>query len=207
MDRQAWNERYRTQELLWGSEPNRFVAEVLGLRRPAGRALDLACGEGRNAIWLARQGWSVTGVDFSDVAIERARKLASAEGVEVEWVRADLTGYEPAPEAFALVVVCYLQVGQAERRLVLEKAARALAPGGELFLIGHALRNLTEGVGGPQDPAVLWEPDEIAAELRSVGLLCERCEEVLRPVAAEGRAEDAIDVLVHARRLDPAPPR
>jgi len=200
MDRKAWNQRYRSVDLVWGTEPNRFVAEALGGREPAGRALDLACGEGRNAIWLARRGWRVTGVDLSDVAIERARKLAAAEGVEAEWVCADLTSYEPDPEAFALVVISYLQVPETARRVVLARAAAALAPGGELFMIGHARRNLTEGVGGPRDPAVLWDPDEIRAELEGAGFGVERCEEVIRQVEGEGEAQEAIDVLAEAKR-------
>ena len=93
--REDWNERYRRAELLWTAEPNRlFAAEVGELVR--GRALDLACGEGRNAVWLAERGWTVTAVDFSDVAIEKAARLAASRGVHVEWVVADVTGYEPA---------------------------------------------------------------------------------------------------------------
>jgi SAM-dependent methyltransferase len=198
MKREAWDERYRAKDLVWGAEPNRFVAELLGDREPAGRALDLACGEGRNAIWLAKRGWSVTGVDFSEVAIERARKLAGEAGAPVEWVCADASRYEAEAGAFALVLVSYLQVPAAERRAVLARAAAALAPGGELFLIGHALRNLADGTGGPQHPSVLWDPEDLAAELRGVGLHVERCEEVMRPV--EGEAREAIDVLARARR-------
>lgn len=206
MDRDAWNERYRAADLVWGTDANCFVEEALGAREPGGRALDLACGEGRNAIWLAKRGWRVTAVDYADVAIERARKLAASAGVEVEWVCEDATSYAPDPEAFALVVVSYLQVGRAERRLVLAHAAKALAPGGELFMIGHALRNLLEGVGGPQDPSVLWDPEEIADDLRAVGLRVERCEEVVRKVESEPGAQEAIDVLADARRAaSPSP--
>jgi SAM-dependent methyltransferase len=197
VDPEAWNERYRSAELVWGAEPNRFVAAVLGERAPAGRALDLACGEGRNAIWLARRGWAVTAVDWSEVALERGRKLAAEAGVAVEWIRADVTGWDAAPGAFALALVSYLQLPRPARRRVLARAAAALAPGGELFGIGHALRNLAEGVGGPQDPAVLWDPAELAADVEAAGLRVERCEEVLRPV--EG-GPPAIDVLLEARR-------
>jgi SAM-dependent methyltransferase len=201
MDASGWDERYRSADLVWGAEPNRFVAEAFGAREPAGRALDLACGEGRNAIWLAQRGWQVTAVDFSEVAIERARKLAAEAGASVEWVHGDAAAWEADPGAFALVVVSYLQVPAAERRAVLARAAAALAPGGELFMIGHARRNLAEGVGGPQHPAVLWDPDELAAELRDAGFEVARCEEVLRPVEVEGEAREAIDVLVEARRV------
>lgn len=200
MDREAWNARYRSAELVWGSEPNRFVAEALGAREPSGRALDLACGEGRNAIWLARRGWKVTGVDYSDVAIERARQLAAAAGVSVEWIRADATTLALEASAFALVLVSYLQLPGPALRRVLERAARALAPGGELFGIGHARRNLAEGVGGPQDPSVLWDAQEIGALLRSLGLRVECCEEVLRPVEVQGQVRNAIDLRVEAWR-------
>ena len=200
MDRDAWNERYRGADLVWGHDANCFVEQALGAREARGRALDLACGEGRNAIWLARRGWRVTAVDYSDIAIERAREFAAAAGVEVEWVREDVTSYAPDPEAFALVLVSYLQVGRAERRLALARAAKALAPGAELFMIGHAARNLAEGVGGPRDRSVLWDPDEIAEDLRGVGLRVERCEEVVRKVESESGVEEAIDVLADARR-------
>lgn len=200
MDREAWNARYRSAELVWGSEPNRFVAEALGSREPAGRALDLACGEGRNAIWLARRGWKVTGVDYSDVAIERARQLAASAGVLVEWIRGDATTRALEAGAFALVIVSYLQLPGPELRRVLERAAAALAPGGELFGIGHARRNLAEGIGGPQDASVLWDAQEIGAWLRALGLRVECCEEVLRPVEVQGQVRNAIDLRVEAWR-------
>jgi SAM-dependent methyltransferase len=164
----------------------------------------VACGEGRNAIWLARRGWRVTGVDLSDVAIERARERAAAAGVEVEWVCADVTAWAPEAGAFALVLVCYLQLPRAARRLALAHAAVALAPGGELLLVGHALRNLAEGVGGPRDASVLWDPEELAADVRAAGVRVARCQEVLRPVAAEGATRNAIDVLLEARREEGA---
>jgi len=200
MDSAAWDERYAAVDLVWGSEPNRFVAEALGARGPRGRALELACGEGRNAIWLAKRGWQTTGVDFSGVAIERARKLAAEAGARVEWVCADAAEHEVEPGAFALVVISYLQVPAAERRAVLARAAAALAPGGTLFMIGHARRNLEDGVGGPRHPEVLWDPAELATELRAAGLEVARCEEVLRPVEVEGEAREAIDVLAEAQR-------
>jgi 2-polyprenyl-3-methyl-5-hydroxy-6-metoxy-1,4-benzoquinol methylase len=88
-----WDDRYATTELLWGAAPNQFlVREVAGLS--PGRALDLATGEGRNAIWLAQRGWNVTGVDFSAVALGKAQAIAADVGVAVEWVEADVLDYE-----------------------------------------------------------------------------------------------------------------
>lgn len=197
MRRDDWNRRYAGVENLWASKPNRFlVAEVEGL--PPGRALDLACGEGQNAIWLATLGWRVTGVDFSEVAIAKARDRSVREGRTVEFVCADLLDFEPPPEAFDLVVLLYLHLPSSERRVVFERAARAVAAGGTLLLVGHDTLNMTEGVGGPSDPDIHFTPDEIVAELP--GLLIEKAERVLRDVKDADRP--AIDALVRARRAD-----
>ena len=142
----------------------------------------------------------MTAVDFSDVAIERARKLAERRGIDVEWLCADLTAYEPPVGAFQLVLIAYLQLPGADLRTVLARASAALAPAGELLMIGHARRNLTEGVGGPRDPAVLWTPDEIDAALRSSGSSVKRCEHVQRSVDTPDGPREAIDVLVRAYR-------
>ncbi len=198
-DRRArWDERYAASELVWGAEPNRFVAEAFADVPARGRALDLACGEGRNAIWLAERGWQATGVDFSAVAIDRARERAARRDVSVRFLEADVVTWEPEPDAYGLVLIAYLQIpGDAFRR-VLRHAARALAPGGELFAIGHAVRNLNEGTGGPQDEAVLWEPSALAAELARLGLEVTVAEHLERPVAEAPRP--AIDARVRARR-------
>jgi len=198
--RDSWNARYRAVDLVWGSEPNRFVAEALGQRKPSGRALDLACGEGRNAIWLAKQGWAVTAVDYSDVAIERGRQLATAEGVDLDWICEDVTSVALPSKAFDLAVVSYLQVPREDMQAVLARIADALASEGQLFMIGHALRNLTEGTGGPQHPSVLWNPETLAEDVAAVGLQVERCEEVIRPVETDDGPRSAIDVLVDARQ-------
>jgi SAM-dependent methyltransferase len=193
--REDWDRRYAETELLWSAGPNRFlVAEVATLE--PGRALDLACGEGRNALWLAELGWRVTAVDFSPVAIDKARTRAAREGRHVEFVCADLREYEPEPSAFDLVLVLYLQLPADERRRVLSRAAVAVAAGGTFLLVGHDLLNLTEGVGGPSDASVLYTPDDIVAELP--GLEIEKAERVLREVVDSDRP--AIDALVRARR-------
>jgi SAM-dependent methyltransferase len=193
-----WDRRYAAAELLWSAEPNRFLAaEVAGLA--PGRALDLACGEGRNALWLAERGWRVTAVDFSPVALGRARELAGRRAVEVGWVEADVRTWVPPIGAFDLVALLYLQLPPGERRGVLAAAASALAPGGTLLLVAHDLANLAEGHGGPQDPAVLTTHGEVTAEL--AGLLIERAERVERPVSLpDGGEARALDTLVRASR-------
>ena len=200
MDSQQWDERYSGAQFEWSMHPNQFAAAELAGLTP-GRALDLAAGEGRNAVWLAERGWSVTAVDFSRVGLEKGRKLGAARGVgdsQVDWVVADLSEYEPAREAFELVLIAYLQVTAALRARVLAGAAAALVPGGTLLVIGHDLANLTEGVGGPQSPDVLYTPEAITAELP--GLRIVRAERVRRTVERDGGQATAVDTLVRAKR-------
>jgi SAM-dependent methyltransferase len=194
MDASTWDERYRGADLVWGAPPNRWVAEELSDATP-GRALDLACGEGRNALWLAAQGWHVTAVDFSAVAIGKGREL-DRRGL-VTWVEGDATTYVASPEV-DLALLCYLQLAATERRLAVRAAAASLAPGGVLLVIAHDTRNLTEGTGGPQHPDVLYTAADVAADLDGSGLTVERAGEVLRPV--EGADRRAIDALLRARR-------
>ncbi len=200
MDRQQWDERYSSAEFEWSVHPNQFVAaELTGLA--PGRALDLAAGEGRNSVWLAGQGWSVTAVDFSRVGLEKGRKLAAARGVpegRVEWVVADLAEYTPARDAFDLVVIAYFQAEAALLAQVLAGAAAALVPGGTLLVVGHDLTNLTEGTGGPQSPDVLYTPEAITAALP--GLRIVRAGRVRRTVERDGTQATAIDTLVRAER-------
>jgi SAM-dependent methyltransferase len=197
VDSRQWDERYSRAEYEWKTEPNQFVAAELG-GLPAGRALDLAAGEGRNAVWLAGRGWRVTAVDFSRVGLEKGRKLAAARGAEVDWVVADLLGYEPAPGAFDLVLIAYLHLPAAVRATVLARAAAALAPGGTLLIVGHDLANLTEGTGGPQDPAILYTADALRAEIP--GLHVVRAEQVRRVVSNDHADATAIDTLVLCRQ-------
>ena len=195
MQREDWDRKYASVENLWAVKPNRFlVGEVADLA--PGRALDLACGEGQNAIWLAARGWDVVGVDFSEAAIAKARARAERDGVEVEFVCSDLLAYEPAAGAFDLVLLLYLHVPPSARRQVLAMVSTALARGGTFVLVGHDLTNLTDGVGGPRDASLLYTPDEIAGELPELEI--EKGVRVRRDV--DGEERDAVDALVRARR-------
>jgi SAM-dependent methyltransferase len=202
VDAAGWDDRYRSSELIWGIAPNRWVEqELAGL--PAGRALDVACGEGRNALWLAALGWQVTAVDFSPVALEKARALeerALAERVgiaRVSWRCADATAYRH-DGSVDVALLCYLQLPAVQRRAAVRNAAGALALGGTLLVIGHDSTNLTDGTGGPQDPSVLFTAADIAADLDGTGVTVDRAEAVLRPVA--GAPRPAIDALLRAQR-------
>jgi SAM-dependent methyltransferase len=200
VDARTWDERYAESDLVWGAEPNRFVrAQCENL--PIGRAVDLACGEGRNALWLARLGWHATGVDYSAVAIERARALASRERPEVEarlvWRVGDVTVDPIKPESFDLVLISYLHLPPDETRAVMLNAGQAIAAEGHLVIVGHDRRNLREGVSGPQDESRLYDAGTIREVLSDVpGLVVELAEIVTR----ETPDGAALDTLVRARR-------
>jgi SAM-dependent methyltransferase len=196
-DEQAWDKRYQGGELVWGAGPNRFLVEQVSNLKP-GTALDVACGEGRNAIWLAEQGWRVAGVDFSSVGLEKARLLAEDRGVTVDWVRGDLTSWIP-PNTYGLVVVMYLHLTADVRHRVFSLMAKSVEVGGTMLVVGHDLSNLTEGYGGPQNPAVLYDPDDVVADLNGV-LEIERAERVDRWVQTSQGKTTAIDVLVRGCR-------
>ncbi len=195
-----WNERYAAKELVWSAGPNALVAAELA-DLPPGRALDAACGEGRNGLWLAELGWQVTAVDFSEVAIDKARQIAERRGLVVDWRVADLSA-EPLPEgAFDLVVVLYLHTDPAERSRWLPRLVRSVAPGGTFFYAGHDPANIEHGFGGPQDPDLLPSAAEICRALPDFEII--RADVVERAVTADpghGRETDgtALDTCVRA---------
>ena len=201
MDARTWDERYAATELVWSVEPNQFVAaECAGLE--VGRAVDLAAGEGRNAIWLARLGWEVTAVDFSAVALEKGRRLAGE--VPIDWVVADATTWR-AERGYDLAVLAYLQLPAEERGAAVRAAYDALRPGGTFLLVAHDFSNLTEGTGGPQDASVLMTAEDVLADLDGREPIVERAERVPRAVRGadeHGGELDRVawDCLVRVRR-------
>jgi SAM-dependent methyltransferase len=201
MDSASWDRRYEGRELIWTAEPNRFLVAETETLAP-GRAIDLACGEGRNAIWLAERGWQAVGTDFSEVGLQKARELANERGVNVEWVAADLLDHRPDPRAFDLVLVFYLQVPAAERQPILQAAAEAVAPGGTFLLVAHDSTNVQDGHGGPQNPAVLYTAHDVVTDIAGRGLHIERAERVERPVQTPDVERLALDALVRTRRPD-----
>ncbi len=200
MDSTEWDARYSATALVWSEGPNVFLAREAERWEP-GDALDLAAGEGRNSIFLAERGFRVTAVDFSKVGLDKGRARADALGPPVaeriSWVRADLHDYEPPTASFDLVIISYLHLAHDELATILRRASRALRTAGTMFIIGHDVTNLTEGTGGPQDPAVLYDAGMLADTLRSCGLEVLRAERVTRPV--EG-TRAAIDTLVMAEQ-------
>jgi 2-polyprenyl-3-methyl-5-hydroxy-6-metoxy-1,4-benzoquinol methylase len=190
MNREEWNDRYRAVPLLWQIDPGPFLGEQVGTLTP-GSALDLGAGEGRNSIWLAQRGWRVTAVDFSDVALDRGRQLAEQAGVGslITWINDDVVAFRPDPgQPLDLVVSLFLHLAADQRRLVLRRAAGAMAPGGTVIVVGYDTANATEGAAGVRDPSILFSPADIALDLAGLDVVH----------AEQLRIGDAVDAIVRA---------
>ncbi|MFD4366709.1 class I SAM-dependent methyltransferase [Rhodococcus sp. NPDC058521] len=197
MDARAWDDRYSQDEFVWGAPPNDVVVEQL-TALPHGRALDLACGEGRNSLWLATRGWQVTGIDYSGVAVEKARAVASRSPRSVrerlDYRVADITDCELG-EGYDVALLIYVHLPRSQRQHIVKRAINSLKPDGILMILGHDSSNIENGVGGPQDLEILYTPDELRSELPS-DFLVDVTERRLR----ETEAGIAIDALVVGRR-------
>ena len=191
LDAAGWDERYRAKDRLWSAAANLFVADRLSTMVP-GTGLDLAAGDGRNAIWLAERGWSVTAIDFSEVAVERGRTLTD----RVDFVVGDVRTWS-SDESFDLVLISYLHLPMDEMRSVVASASARLASGGELFMIGHDRSNIERGTGGPQDPEILWSVGEVTSRIDSLTVI--EAQVVRRPVETENGQISARDALIRAR--------
>lgn len=198
MDSAGWDDRYKATERLWSSGPNVFVESRLADREP-GRGVDLGSGEGRNALWLAERGWEMTAVDFSSVAIDRGRGISD----RVEFIEADVFSWvqeEDLEGSLDLVLVAYLQVDMGKLESLVRATSAWLRPGGELFMIGHDVSNIQEGIGGPQVPEILWEADSILEWLGDLRVI--EGGVVERPVEVDGDVRYARDTLIRAGATD-----
>jgi SAM-dependent methyltransferase len=189
MESADWDRRWEERGFHCSDDPVGVLADELEPLAP-GRALDLGCGAGRAALWLADRGWNVTAVDFSEVALSIARR----HNPDVDWVLADVREYEPERGAFDLVLVLYMHFPPDERRALLGRAATALSGHGVLVVLGHDVENIGTGAPGPSNPDLLYTPEGVAGELS--GLEIARAERLTRPA---GDAT-AVDTLVVARK-------
>ena len=187
-----WDDRYAKAAAagtaIWSRQPNAWIAQVTGTL-PPGTAIDLAAGEGRNALWLASRGWTVTAVDFSATGLSIGRTRAAEAGLELGWVTADATTWV-SPTPVDLVVIAYLQLPSAELSSAISNAIASLAIGGTLALIGHDSENLEHGVGGPKDAAMLHDLEVVRSA--AAGLDITECRRYDRTTADGGVAIDTI---------------
>ncbi|GAB2986538.1 class I SAM-dependent methyltransferase [Nocardioides montaniterrae] len=157
----VWDERYAGSGRVWSGRPNqRLVEQAAGL--VPGRALDVACGEGGDAIWLAGQGWEVTAVDISPVGLAKVREHAADAGVEVVTAVWDALGDQPPGEAtYDLVTVSFLHVPEPDFGPVYGRIAAAVAPGGRLLVTAHHPHDVASGVRRPHGDGLLFEPSRV----------------------------------------------
>ena len=203
MESSDWDARYAASDLVWSSGPNIWVEQVAS-DLPPGRVIDLAAGEGRNSIWLAERGWQALALDYSEVAVSRSRAIAAerlgADDDRFDAHRGDLLRIRPDRRAYDLVLLVYLHVPEGERWMILRSAAEYVAPGGTLLVVGHHSDNIVDGVGGPQDPAVLYSEADLVADLEDTGLRITRAERAVRTVETPEGPREAIDAVVIAQR-------
>jgi SAM-dependent methyltransferase len=209
-DESFWDERYRSARQVWSGNPNpQLVAEVAD--RPPGRALDVGCGEGADAIWLARRGWTVVAADISGVALQRgaqhARDTDPVAATRIEWQQADLLAQLPEPGSFDLISVQFMQLPPKQRPPLFTALAAAVRDGGMLLVVGHHPSDLATGVARPPMPELFYPPEEIARLLDNSWTV-QACEARPRTASTPDGVEVTIHdtVLVATRRAVASPP-
>jgi SAM-dependent methyltransferase len=199
-----WNERYRSADRLWSGNPNPHLVTTVTDLAPA-TALDVGCGEGADAIWLATHGWQVTAVDVSTVALSRAAEHAAAAGTAVAdritWRPTDILTWDPAPARFDLVAAHFIHVPQAAREPVHRRLAAAVRPGGTLLVVGHHPSDLDTTIGRPHLPDLMFTAEQIAAVLHPADWRIDASAPERETVDPEGRSIHIRDAVLRAVRL------
>lgn len=195
-----WDERYAGPAPLWSGKPNGALVDEVAALRP-GRALDVGCGEGGDAVWLASRGWQVTALDVSGVALERAAEHARQAGVDVAWVHAGLLEAQLPPGGFDLVSVQYPALRRTPDAEAEQALLAAVAPGGTLLVVHHAHIDVEHARARGFDPADYVSPADVLAQLDG-GWHVEVDEERPRALVVVGAGSHPTeDVVVRARRL------
>ncbi|HEU5484371.1 MAG TPA: class I SAM-dependent methyltransferase [Microlunatus sp.] len=193
-----WDERYAESDRIWSGLPNQaLVAEVASLQ--PGRVLDVGCGEGADAVWLAGQGWQVTALDVSQVALDRARQHARDAGVDVRWLHTGLVGAALRADGFDLVSAQYPALPHTDDHAAEHALLAAVAPGGTLLVVHHDV-DADHARSGGFDPADYVSPTDVVAQLDESWQL-EVHEVRPRHVTSGAGAHHTHDVVVRARRV------
>ena len=167
-----WDERFRTDEYVYGTAPNDFLVRVADQLPEQSRILALADGEGRNGVWLAKQGHHVHSVDGSQIALEKARVLAEQADVSMEFEQADLINWRWPQNQYDAVVAIFIQfAGPEVRRRLFKDAIASLKPGGLLVVQGYRTEQLAYGTGGPPQEENLYTEQLLKSELSGLDVL------------------------------------
>lgn len=197
---ETWDERYSSASQVWSGQPNgALVAEVHDL--PPGRVLDVGCGEGADAIWLAGGGWRVTALDVSEVALQRARAAAAQAAAEVAWLRTGLLEASLAPGGFDLISAQYPALARTADAAAERALMSAVTPGGHLLVVHHALDDaaIEQARSHGFDPTAYITPADVAALLDDSWEV-QFDEQRPRHLAAGAGAHHTHDVVLHAQR-------
>lgn len=178
--KEMWEERYgSTDDYVYGTEPNDFLVEAVAEFQP-GRAMCLADGEGRNSVYLAQLGFTVSAVDLSEAAVEKARRLAEQRGVVIDAQQGDLAQLDLGEGTYDLIVSIFAHCDEATRIDLHRRVVRALRPGGRLVLEAYTPEQIGRGTGGPQERSLTMDLERLSRELD--GLELDVAVERLRPV-------------------------
>ena len=161
-----WDGRYRGSTAVWSGRPNpQLVSEVSGM--PPGRAMDAGCGEGADSLWLAHKGWQVTAVDFSSVALDRARRHASAQAFpgSIAWEHRNLLRWTPPPGSYDLVSAQFMHLPSEDRDSLYKRLAASVATGGTLLIVGHSKTDIDAGARRPHGDGLFFKAIDIAGSL------------------------------------------
>lgn len=170
--RQFWDQRYATTEYIFGVEPNAFLVANSGYFKPGMHVLDIACGEGRNSVWLAEQGCAVTGIDLSPLALDKARDLATRRGVHVEFEEADLRQWAWPLDRYDAVTSIFIQFAAPEgRQTLFARMFDALKPQGLLFVQGFTPAQLQYRSGGPKEISHLYTEEMLRGLVQPARIL------------------------------------
>lgn len=203
-DEVFWDQRYRSHQSLWSGNPNPYLVTEAESLAP-GAALDVGCGEGADAIWLAERGWRVTAVDISSVALQRATANAGhadpGVAARIEWVREDLKTWDPGPVRFDLVSAQYLHLPSVARQPLFARLAAVVAPGGTLLIVGHHPSDLQTTMPRPPEPDLFFTGDDIAALLETkLWVVVTNAAPGRTSIDPEGNTVTIHDTVLRARR-------
>jgi hypothetical protein len=171
MDSAFWDSKYSVDEYIYTKDVNRFVKESLS-DLPPGKMIDLAGGEGRNTVFFAEKGWQAENIDLSSVGLEKCERLAAETNVSelVFTTNASASDFESKLAPVDLGVIAYLQIPQTELAVAIERLVSNVKSGGVFFGVWHALENLKDGFGGPQNPDLLPSESSMKTLLSSLPL-------------------------------------
>ena len=192
--KQMWDERYSAEEYAYGTQPNEFLEENFSYL-PKGKVLSLAEGEGRNAVFLAKQGYSVTAVDASLVGLNKARKLAAENGAVVELIHADLADYDLGENRWDGIVSIFCPLPSSLRRQLYKKVEAGLKRNGVFLLEAYTPEQLKHGTGGGNSVDVMQSKESLSLEL--TGLKFKHLIELERDVR-EGTYHTGVGAVVQA---------